>query len=363
MPLIKTALCFLSSRALDPRSSISLEKFKSHWIAALRFACPRRQHPTIAAISVLLIALSFTLLILTDPAFAQITPRKIPFGIGGAEGAASAPTNALAAWILERQSAFYKAINSAVLAAKLDGSTTWTLAWLSFAYGVFHAAGPGHGKAIIASYIVANEQALKRGILLSFLAASLQACVAILLIGVMSLIFRATAKDMTQAASTIELISYAAMFMLGLWLVWRKSRGFLAALRGNTAHINGVDCTHCSVPASNSKNPASMREIIATVFAAGLRPCTGAILVLVFSLAQGVMFTGIMAVIAMSLGTALTTSLIAALAVFAKSFALKFASSKSRFAAIAMRAIELAAACFVCLLGAGLLFGFLAGGV
>jgi nickel/cobalt transporter (NicO) family protein len=313
--------------------------------------------------NVLICFAAFTLVafILCDPTFAQITPRKMPFGIGGAEGAAMPPTNALAGWILAMQSEFYKAINTAVLAAKSNGTATWYLAWLSFAYGVFHAAGPGHGKAIIASYMVANESALRRGVLLSFLAATLQGCVAIAIISVMSLIFQSTAKDMTQASTYIELISYAAMFTLGLWLVWRKSRGFLASIRGNTAHIHGVDCNHNHMPAPT--NTSNLRESIATVFAAGLRPCTGAILVLVFSLANGILFAGIMAVIAMSLGTALTTSAIASLAVYAKVFALKLASSNSRFGAIAIRGLELMAAVFVCLLGAGLLFGFLAGGV
>ncbi len=209
--------------------------------------------------------------------------------------------------------------------------------------------------------MVANESALKRGVLLSFLAAGLQGCVAIAIIAVISLIFHGTAKDMTKAGSYIEITSYAAMFTLGLWLIWRKARGFIAALRGNNSHIHGVDCNHNHMPLPSASNTSNLRETIATVFAAGLRPCTGAILVLVFSLAQGILFAGILAVIAMSLGTAITTSLIAALAVYAKVFALKLASGNSRFGAIAMRGLELAAALFVCLLGAGLLFGFLAG--
>ncbi len=79
------------------------------------------------------ITLLIAQIILSDPTLAQITPKKMPFGIGGAEGAATPPTNAIAAWILAKQSEFYKAINAAVLAAKSDGSATWYLAWLAFA--------------------------------------------------------------------------------------------------------------------------------------------------------------------------------------------------------------------------------------
>ncbi len=301
-------------------------------------------------------------LISSDASLAQIPPRKIPFGIGGAEGAATIPANAVVAWILAKQNEFYKAINTLVLAAKSDGASTWYLAWLSFAYGMFHAAGPGHGKAIIASYMMANDNALRRGILLSFLSAALQGCVAIIIIGVITIIFRGTARDMTVTASYIEVMSYTAMFILGLWLVWRKSRGFLAAFHGNSIHVHGADCSHNHMPEVNLLNKMNVREIAATVFAAGLRPCTGAILVLVFSLAQGILLAGVIAVTAMSIGTAVTTSLIAALAVYAKVFALKLASGKSRSGFIAIRGLELGAAVFICLLGAGLLSGFLAGG-
>ena len=58
---------------------------------------------------------------------------------------------------------------------RTDGSKMWLLVGLSFAYGIFHAAGPGHGKAVISSYMLANEVALRRGILLSFVSAFLQA--------------------------------------------------------------------------------------------------------------------------------------------------------------------------------------------
>ena len=78
------------------------------------------------------------------------------------------------------------------------------LAGLSFLYGVFHAAGPGHGKAIIASYMIANERALRRGTKIAFLAAALQGCVAVLIIGLIAIILRGTAQDMTAAAGYVS---------------------------------------------------------------------------------------------------------------------------------------------------------------
>jgi nickel/cobalt transporter (NicO) family protein len=66
---------------------------------------------------------------------------------------------------------------------------------------------------------------------------------------------------------------------------------------------------------------------------------------------------GIAATLAMSLGTALTTSAIAAVAVFAKALALKVAGGRGASGAIAMAGIEFLAAAFVLVLGASLLAG------
>ena len=78
-----------------------------------------------------------------------------------------------------KQSEFYREISSTIRAAKSDGSAVWTLLGISFAYGIFHAAGPGHGKAVISSYLVANQETARRGIVLSFASALLQSLVAV----------------------------------------------------------------------------------------------------------------------------------------------------------------------------------------
>ena len=80
---------------------------------------------------------------------------------------------------------------------------------LAFAYGIFHAAGPGHGKAVISSYLVANEETWRRGIILSFASAFLQALVAVLIVGIAAALLGATAKAMGEAVRYIEIISYA----------------------------------------------------------------------------------------------------------------------------------------------------------
>src|SRR3954452_20432660 len=149
-----------------------------------------------------------------------------PFAVGASEAGGS--SGGIMGWLLAEQSRFYLMLTSTI---RTNGSAAWTLAGLSFAYGVFHAAGPGHGKAVIASYMIANERALKRGLVLTGFAALLQGVVAITIVTIATLIFNATAKRMTDSAAVIEQVSYAAIAALGLWLVWRKGRALIAALR------------------------------------------------------------------------------------------------------------------------------------
>ena len=118
-------------------------------------------------------------------------------------------------WLLARQSEFYQQMSATIRAAKSDGSAVWTLLAISFAYGIFHAAGPGHGKAVISSYLVANDETWKRGIVLSFASAILQAFTAIAIVGIAAVLLGATAKAMGNTVRVIEIVSYALIIMIG----------------------------------------------------------------------------------------------------------------------------------------------------
>jgi len=323
-----------------------------------------------------------------DAALAQA--MRHPFAVGANEvGGAS---GGIMGWLLAEQSRFYLMLTSTIRAIRTNGSAAWTLAGLSFVYGVFHAAGPGHGKAVIASYMIANERTLKRGLVLTGFAALLQGLVAIAIVTIATLIVNATAKRMTDAAAVIEQVSYAAIAALGLWLVWRKGRALIAALRplhaGALFHAhagpsgelalatsrgsNGLVCSahdhdhvhddscghvHAPDPATHDNTNFSWSSALATVVAAGARPCSGAILVLVFSLAQGIYLAGVGATLAMAVGTGLTTGALAATAVFAKSFAEKLLGTEGGRGLIIARSAEFLAALLVLAVGVGLLVG------
>ena len=126
-------------------------------------------------------------------------------------------------WILTQQAMFYRALSTLIREAKTDGSAYWSLIGISFIYGIFHAAGPGHGKAVISSYLVADEETWRRGIALSFASALLQALTAIVIVSIAAGLIGATAKMMGDTVRVIEIVSYALIVLLGARLLRVKA--------------------------------------------------------------------------------------------------------------------------------------------
>jgi nickel/cobalt exporter len=319
-----------------------------------------------------------------------------PFG-GPRPGAAAEPqVGGFVGWLLAKQSEFYSEMSATIRAAKSDGSAVWTLLAISFAYGIFHAAGPGHGKAVISSYLVANQETARRGIVLSFASAMLQSLVAVVVVGICALLLNATAKTMCGAEKAIEIASYALIAAFGARLVWTKGGGFMRALQkerpepafaaahphhdhghhhhhdhdhhhhdhhdhGHDGHVHDEHCGHSHGPVPDQlAGPGGWQRGLGAIFAVGLRPCSGAILVLVFALAQGLFWAGIAATFVMGLGTAIAVATIAVVAVSARGLAQRLSAGRDGGGTLIMRGIEFGAAGLVLLFGLGLLFGYLA---
>lgn len=323
--------------------------------------------------------------VLIDGTISSVLAQN-PFG--GLRPPAAPPASGLIGWLLDKQSEFYRQMSATIRAAKTDGSAVWTLLLISFAYGIFHAAGPGHGKAVISSYLVANEETARRGIVLSFASALLQALVAVLIVAISAWLLNATAKTMCGAERAIEIGSYALIAAFGARLVWTKGGGFMRALQQSrrpapglalaAAHDHGHQhhehhhhhahdgphdehCGHSHGPEPQQlAGPGGWRRGLGAVFAVGIRPCSGAILVLVFALAQGLFWAGIAATFVMGLGTAITVATIAVIAVSAKGLARRLAAGREGGGALVMRGLEFGAAGLLLLFGLGLLLGYIA---
>ena len=295
------------------------------------------------------------------------------------------------AWVLATQQRLNRELVQAVRGLKSDPiNATFVLAWLSFAYGVLHAAGPGHGKAVISAYVLANERTVRRGILLSFLAALFQALSALLIVGILSVALKATSLTMKSAEAWIETLSWALVAGVGAWLLYGQLKPYFARFAGSGSapagsaaavahghghhhthkhhvhddagccghdhahggadghahghqhsahadvrhvhqdhdHVHGDDCGcgHAHIPSPKDlEGTWSWSKAVALAISVGIRPCTGAILVLLFALSQGLMWAGVMATFAMAIGTAITVSVLAALAVGSRELATKLA--------------------------------------
>jgi ABC-type nickel/cobalt efflux system permease component RcnA/ABC-type uncharacterized transport system substrate-binding protein len=312
------------------------------------------------------------------------------------------PVGGFVGWILVKQGEFYRQISALMRAAKADGSAVWALLGLSFLYGIFHAAGPGHGKAMISSYLVANEETWRRGVVLSFASALLQAVVAVALVSAAVLLFKASTKSMCDAERVIEIVSYGLIALVGARLLWVKGRAFSSALHALERPLRAVGAAvtpphkhdhghhdhhhdhhhhqHAHVHSHGHHDhdddasawghahgpepeelagPGGWKRGLSAIVAVGLRPCSGAILVLVFALAQGLYWVGVASTFVMGLGTAITVAAIATVAVSAKSFARHFAKSRAGYGMLLLRGIEVGAAVVVTVFGTLLLFGYM----
>jgi ABC-type nickel/cobalt efflux system permease component RcnA/ABC-type uncharacterized transport system substrate-binding protein len=395
--------------------------------------------------------------------------KPIPFGGPPRELGGFLPNNGIFLWILTQQQKFYELLTGTMGQLKSNGSAFWLLGALSFLYGIFHAAGPGHGKVVISSYVLANERQYRQGMLLSFASAMVGSAVAVLFILFAASVLRLTGTVMGNVAGWLDDGSYAMVSLLGLWLLVRQifglghhhhhaaagrdahrhddhadhqrahrllfgdetgdadpagayrageasllARAFERSAGGHAAapalayagatessasarrlegrgvprasahhhghggepghdhdhhdhdhHDHGSDHGEAGhvhvavVPAQLRKG--GWREALGVVLAVGFRPCSGALIVMVFALSQGVLWAGIAAVFLMGVGTAITVATLATIAMFAKGAARRLSGRRGHIALRLLWWAELAAAFFVFAFGIVLILAKLYG--
>ncbi len=159
----------------------------------------------------------------SGPAAGSVKP--IPFGGPPRELGMFLPNTGLVLWIINEQKQFYQLLTDTMTRLKTNNMAFLVLGGLSFLYGVFHAAGPGHGKVVISSYVLANEKQYRQGMWLSFISSMLASLVAVLFIVVAAMVLNLTGDAMGNAANWIGIGSYVMVALLGLWLMIRHVFG------------------------------------------------------------------------------------------------------------------------------------------
>jgi nickel/cobalt transporter (NicO) family protein len=270
-------------------------------------------------------------------------------------------------WLRGQQQNYSRAITSA-------------LRGLGGEHAILHAAGPGHGKAVISAWLLATESQLRRGIFIAFLSSTIQALTAIVLVCGLLLIFQSAGALAKDAAKFLEASSFGLIALTGFYLIWTgiKSAGFGRAASAARPqhhhfeivnplpanHVHGPDCgcDHAHLPAAKElEGEWSLARAASLSFAVGIRPCSGSILVLVFANTMGLLWAGVLSTFVMSLGTFITVACIAALAVYSKKLAERLFSGNGRGLLWFSIALRFGGGLAIVVLGAFLFVGSLSG--
>jgi ABC-type nickel/cobalt efflux system permease component RcnA len=301
-------------------------------------------------------------------------------------------------------------------------AATGALVVASFIYGILHAAGPGHGKAVISSYMLADKETLRRGIFLAFLSSLIQALSAIVLVGGLYVAAVATGLQTKWAEAWLETLSWGFIALVGAWLLFRQIWP-MVALRPAAAHehdhsdhrhgkadhfhnhgdhvhehehahqhehhthlepasgsnpsaqsvhscghdhlhdhnhahehghehVHDEHCGHVHLPGPEElRGDFSWSRALAISFSIGIRPCTGALLVIIFAASQGMIWAGVLATFAMAFGTALMVSALAALSVGSRKLAIALAGAESRWGNFVAQSASILSSAAVFVLG------------
>lgn len=341
---------------------------------------------------------------------------------------ASGSFDAIARWAAEGQRAFQNAMAGGLRAIRAgEPGAVATLLGLCFAYGFFHAVGPGHGKVLIGGYGLGRRVPAGRLMGLALASSLAQSATAVLLVYSGVLIFNWSREQMTgMADEALQSVSYAAIALIGLWLLWRGVRGLLRqgrsarALSGavlhdhgggalaavgaahapalaqgdagayarahtqtathahahahdhgthadhdhhgahghNHVHGDGAPCSECGHAHGPSIEQAmevrSLRDAILLIGGIAIRPCTGALFVLILTWNMGIAAAGIAGAFAMGLGTATVTVAVALGSVFLRE-GTTFALSGGTNARLIGSALELTAGALVVVVAGQLL--------
>ena len=236
------------------------------------------------------------------------------------------------------QQGYHTMLLDAVKQAQIEPVTaSLTLIGLSFLYGIFHAAGPGHGKVVISTYLLSTGDQLRRGVMLSFSSSLLQGITAISVVTGATWILNYSMRTTQLLIDDVELGSFVLIAAAGCLIIGLRLKNISSRLRRRQAadaHIISDDthehCGHAPLPAASLNGKAfSVSTFFSIVFSTGLRPCSGAVIVLLFANSLDLFTAGLLSVLAMSLGVALTTSGLAALTVYARHLAERLPLAKA----------------------------------
>ncbi len=252
------------------------------------------------------------------------------------------PLDRATIWIYQQQRIFHRELTTHLRKLSQDGDWRVALALIgaSFLYGLLHAAGPGHGKVVMTGYLVTHRETVRRGVMLATAAAFCQGMVAILIVYGLISLAGWLPRETQSAVTWSERMSFALVSLVGAFLFYRGAKDLWRRLRAapqcahqhDHDHVHDESCGHFHMPAADVVAKANdWKTMLGVVLSIGMRPCTGAIIVLVFAKAVALGWVGIGAVLAMSAGTAMAVASLAAASVGIRNLAVHLPVTPSKY--------------------------------
>ena len=259
--------------------------------------------------------------------------------------------------LLRKQRDLNEWLATEVRAYKEQGALTPVLMILlvSFLYGVLHAVGPGHGKVATAAYFGANRAAAIHGVTMSALIALIQALSAVAIVGGLAVLLSVPYTETIRAGDYVTAASFGLIGLVGLWIAWggiigrgcTHDHGLGAHAHHDHGHAHHHYAAHAQEHAHHDHAPAAaatahgVAAMLPVAIASGIRPCTGAVLILLLTLSQGIFEIGVVATLVMSFGTFLVVALIGLGVIYARRAASRAGGRRERLANLAQRAMSL----------------------
>lgn len=192
----------------------------------------------------------------------------------------------------------------------------WTLVTVCFGYGVVHTLGPGHGKAVVVAYFLdsSRPRAWIEGIFAGGWIAFTHTLAALLLAGALKLSSTVGLLGAMREVRNVEIVSYTLILLVGVWRLWAGITGRLHEHpHGDHGHDHHHEHGHDHGHDHYHHDHEPPQRTIAgwlLLTAAGIAPCAGALIIILLSIALDVLWAGVVGVIAIALGMAITLAAI-----------------------------------------------------
>lgn len=262
----------------------------------------------------------FLLPLLLFLAAGRVGAQQNPLLGGGGEDSTPPPAaspgllHRLEGFIIATQRDVNREINRRLVAIRDGQGAGVILAGLliAFLYGIFHALGPGHGKTVIVGYFLGRGGSIRRGMTMACWIALSHVVGAVTVVVIVHAVLREIYITPVEEMLSLRLVSYGAILLIGLAMLAMALRR-----RGDEAgacHHHGHAHSHGHAHGPDAHGRGEQRLL---AIAAGFLPCSGAILILVFALTNGILLTGLVMTLFIALGMGLTLALLGIASVMA----------------------------------------------